>query len=203
MFTGKLYETYRRPDAFLRGLRLAADQLGPDRSRLRFVYYGRSGEFLRAQADRFGGADLVDDRGFVDPTAVPVLTAGATALLLLTNDAGDSGVPGGKFFEYLAAHRPILAVPGRDRYVASVFDRTGAGRLADDEQQVAGVLLEWFGKWRETGGLPFEGRAAAIDELSAGASARRLAEVLDGAVATAGAGAHPGGSSATSPVRRA
>jgi len=84
------------------------------------------------------------DRGFVDPPAVPAVSAGAGALLLLTNDAGDSGVPGGKFFEYLAAHRPILAVPGRDTYVASVLSRTGAGRLADDDGQVADALVGWY-----------------------------------------------------------
>ena len=68
VFTGKLYETYRRPDAFLRGLREAVDRIGPEhRSRLRFVYYGRSGDFLRGLAEDLGCAELVDDRGFVDP----------------------------------------------------------------------------------------------------------------------------------------
>jgi hypothetical protein len=182
VFTGKLYENYRRPDAFLRGLRLAADRLGPEeRHRLRFVYYGRSGAFLRNLAERYGCTELVDDRGFVDPGDVPVITAGAGALLLLTNDAGDSGVPGGKFFEYLAAHRPVLAVPGGDRYVASVLSRTGAGIVADDEQQVAAILLDWFRAWRTTGTVPFTGEISAIEEFSAGRSAARLAELLAGA----------------------
>lgn len=182
VFTGKLYENYRRPDTFLRGLRLAADRVGADEHRrLRFVYYGRSGEFLRGLAERYGCADLVEDRGFVDPASVPVITAGAGALLLLTNDAGDSGVPGGKFFEYLAAHRPVLAVPGGDQYVASVLSRTGAGVVADGEHQVADVLVDWFTTWSATGALPFAGDGSAIDEFSAATSARRLAELLDGA----------------------
>ena len=186
VFTGRLYESYRRPDVFLRGLRLAAERLAPEqRDRLRFVYYGRSGDFLRRLAAEAGCADLVEDRGFVDPTSVPALTAGAGALLLLTNEAGDSGVPGGKFFEYLAAHRPVLAVPGRDRYVASVLSRTGAGRLADDEQQVAGALLDWFSRWSAAGALSFEGDVGAIDAFSAAGSARRLAGLLDGALVAA------------------
>lgn len=182
VFTGKLYEHYRRPDTFLRGLRLAADRLGPDDSRrLRFVYYGRSGEFLRGLTERYNCAELVEDRGFVDPAAVPAITAGAGALLLLTNDAGDSGVPGGKFFEYLAAHRPVLAVPGGDQYVSSVLSRTGAGVVADDEEQVAEALLDWFRTWRGDGALAFPGDTSAIKEFSAATSARRLAELLDGA----------------------
>lgn len=181
VFTGKLYESYRRPDVFLRGLRLAADRLGAENARrLRFVYYGRSGGFLRGLAERYGCADLVEDRGFVDPGAVPVITASAGALLLLTNDAGDSGVPGGKFFEYLAAHRPVLAVPGGDQYVASVLSRTGAGVIADEEQQVAGVVVDWFTTWSSTGTLPFAGDVSAIAEFSAATSARRLAGLLAG-----------------------
>jgi len=182
VFTGKLYENYRRPDVFLRGLRLAADQLGPESSRsLRFAYYGRSGDFLRGLAERYGCGDMVEDRGFVDPAAVPMITAGAGALLLLTNDAGDSGVPGGKFFEYLAAHRPVLAVPGGDRYVASVLSRTGAGIVADGEEHVADILVDWLRAWHTTGTLPFAGDASAIDDFSAGRSAARLAELLAGA----------------------
>lgn len=182
VFTGKLYESYRRPDVFLRGLRLAAERLGAEHSRrLRFVYYGRSGGFLRGLAERYGCVDLVEDRGFVDPGAVPVITAGAGALLLLTNDAGDSGVPGGKFFEYLAAHRPVLAVPGGDQYVASVLSRTGAGVIAEDERQVAGVVVDWFRTWSSTGALPFAGDVSVIAEFSAATSARRLAELLAGA----------------------
>lgn len=181
VFTGKLYETYRRPDVFLRGLRMAAERLGPDgAARLRFVYYGRSGAFLQTLAAGAGCAGLVEDRGFVDPTAVPALSAGAGALLLLTNDAGDSGVPGGKFFEYLAAHRPVLAVPGGDRYVGSVLSRTGAGRVADDERQVAEVLVDWFTTWRATGSLHFDGDVSAIEEFSAARSAARLADLLTG-----------------------
>lgn len=182
VFTGKLYETYRRPDTFLRGLRTAAERLGPeDAARLRFVYYGRSGDFLRGLADRYGCAGLVEDRGFVDPAAVPAITAGAGALLLLTNEAGDSGVPGGKFFEYLAARRPIVAVPGGDQYVASVLSRTGGGRIAENDERVADVLVDWFHAWRPNGSLPFSGDENAIDEFSAASSAARLASLLAGA----------------------
>lgn len=182
VFTGKLYETYRRPDVFLRGLRLAAERLeAKDRERLRFVYYGRSGKFLRGLAVDLGCSDLVEDRGFLDPAAIPSRSSSASALLLLTNDVGDSGVPGGKFFEYLGAHRPVLAVPGKDQYVASVLSRTNAGQGADDEHQVADILVRWFSVWRRNGALPFEGDLEEIEKFSARASAGRLAALLSAA----------------------
>jgi hypothetical protein len=177
VYAGQLYATYRRPDLFLRGLRLAADRSGSDDIRL--VYYGRDGEALRAIAEREGCAGLLDDRGFVSPTDMPVRLASASALLLLTNDVGASGVPGGKFYEYLAAHRPLLAVPDTDQFVVSVLDETQAGTGASDQERVANLLLGWRDELRSTGSIAFSGRADAIDRYSDTSTVERLAQLLD------------------------
>lgn len=183
LYAGKLYEQYRRPDVFLRGLRLAADFLSTeDRSRLRFVYYGRSRAFLGGLVKRYRCEHLVVDGGFVDPSTTPSLMASATALLLLTNEAGASGVPGGKFFEYLAAHRPILATPGGDSYVSAVLSETGAGSVASDAQQVSDLIVRWFLRWRINRELAYEGDPNAIGTFSARRSAQALANLLDEAV---------------------
>ncbi len=179
VFAGRLYTEYRRPDVFLRGLHAlaATDHLGPEVIQL--VYYGREGGELLEIARREGCAHLVRDAGFVRPTEMPSRLASASALLLLTNDAGASGVPGGKFYEYLAAHRPILAVPGADRFVVSTLQHTGAGVAADDPQDVAAVLRAWLHEWQQAGHLPFTGDAAAIERFSDAASVERLAHLLD------------------------
>jgi glycosyltransferase involved in cell wall biosynthesis len=179
VFAGRLYAEYRRPDLFLRGLHAlaTADHLGPEAIQL--VYYGRDGGDLLEIARREGCAHLVRDGGFVRPTEVPRRLASASALLLLTNDAGASGVPGGKFFEYLAAHRPILAVPGSDRFVVSTLQSTGAGVVANDPQEVAAVVRAWLHERQQGEHLPFTGDAAAIERFSDAASVERLAPLLD------------------------
>ena len=87
----------------------------------------------------------MDDRGFVAPDRMPELIASASGLLLLTNEVGASGVPGGKFYEYLAAHRPILAVPDVDSFVREVLSRTGAGEAASNAEE--------FFSWKDSSGF--------------------------------------------------
>ncbi len=184
VFAGKIYENYRRPDMFLRGLRRVADRCGAARRRqLRFSYYGRDGALLMRLARDAGVADLVFDYGFMSPADMPQILAGAGALLLLTNDVGASGVPGGKFFEFLAAHRPVLAVPGKDRFVGRVLGETGAGVMADDETAVATTITQWFDEWTAGGGPLFRGDDNSVEEYSASSAARKLATVLDAVAA--------------------
>lgn len=179
VYAGKLYEEHQRLDVFLRALRLVADGLAPEeRRRLRFVYYGRSGSFLREMARRHGCGELVEDRGFVEPDSVPHRIASASVLLLLTIERG-GGVPGGKLYEYLGAHRPILAVPGGGRHVRSVLSETNAGAAAEEHQQVAEELRNWFSRWRVDRKLAFEGDAGRIESFSARESARVLAALLN------------------------
>lgn len=179
VYAGKLYEDHQRLDIFLRGLMTAAESLGPDaRNQLRFVYYGRSGSLLMQQSARYGCVDMVEDRGFVPPASIPVKMASAAVLLLLTIERGIAGVPGGKLYEYLAAHRPILAVPGGD-HVTGVLSDTGAGVVAQDDREVADHIVAWFSRWRAAGGVDFRGHADEINSHSARGSARRLAELLE------------------------
>jgi glycosyltransferase involved in cell wall biosynthesis len=177
VYAGQLYAAYRRPDLFLRGLRRASEHLGTDQIRL--IYYGRDGAALREIAKREGCAELVDDRGFVPPAEMPTRLASASALLLLTNEVGATGVPGGKFYEYLAAHRPLLAVPASDRFVTQVLDDTQAGVGTADEEQVARQLVQWHEQLLATGSIPFAGRVDVIDRYSDAGTVERLAQLLD------------------------
>ncbi len=161
------------------GLAIAAAGLPDDVVRL--VYYGRDGaELLDIAADE-GCAHLVEDRGFVSPDAMARRLTSASALLLLTNEAGASGVPGTKLYEYLAAHRPILAVPDVDRFVQVVLERTGAGVAAGGADEVASVILQWVAEWRVSGQVAFCGDPHAIEEYSDAGTVQRLAQLLDGA----------------------
>lgn len=179
VYTGKLYEHHQRLDIFLRGLRLAAETLpGENGGRPHFVYYGRSGDLLRQHAMQLRCEHLVEVRGFVPPPEVPEKMASASVLLLLTIDRGSTGVPGGKLYDYLAAHRPILAVPGGG-HVAEVLGETGAGVVACDYRQVADQIGLWLSQWRTSGQVNFQGDTHRIDGHAATESARRLAELLE------------------------
>jgi glycosyltransferase involved in cell wall biosynthesis len=177
---GKMYEGYRTLRCALDGFRVVRESQ-PD-APLRLLYYGRSGDVVKREAMDAGVTEMVECRGFVVPETMRTILAAADALLLPTNTAGHSGMPGGKLYEYLAAMRPILAVPGEDEFVAGVLNDTEAGPTARDPEQVARLLLRWLDEWSTHGTVTYHGRPDVIGRFSITESARQLATLLDSAV---------------------
>jgi hypothetical protein len=72
-------------------------------------------------------------------------------LMLLINQSGNAkGILTGKFFEYLAAKRPILAVGPTDGDAAVVLNETGAGVMVDfaDEQATKTAILNYYNLYK-------------------------------------------------------
>ena len=72
-------------------------------------------------------------------------------LLLLINNSGNAkGILTGKFYEYLAAKRPILGVGPTDGDAAEVLQDTGGGVMVDFEDEIATkkCLLEYYSHYR-------------------------------------------------------
>lgn len=68
-------------------------------------------------------------------------------LLLVVNDTPNAkGILTGKFFEYLAAERPILCIGPKDGDVADVLSKTGNGLVCDRDNltEVKEVLLKLY-----------------------------------------------------------
>lgn len=84
-----------------------------------------------------------------------------------------------KLFEYLAAGKPILAVPGDGDWVEQVLTTTGAGVSASSVEAVEGKLMEWYSAWRAGGQVPYTGNREEILKFSHRSQARRMAAVLD------------------------
>lgn len=181
LLTGALYQGLRDPDPLLAGLSRVPD-LAPGAIELR--YLGHDGDGLLARAEAHGVRAHVHDDGFVEPPEYRARARASDALVLLTSTAGHRDWPGGKFYEYLGAGRPILAVPGGDEYVADVLRRSGAGVVGHDADEIADVLHGWLIARRD-GALPYGGDATEIATHQMTRRARALADVLDRTKATA------------------
>ncbi len=73
-------------------------------------------------------------------------------LLLLINNSGNAkGILTGKFYEYLAAQRPILAIGPTDGDAAQVLSETGAGKMVgfEDNQATKQAILEYYNRYKE------------------------------------------------------
>jgi hypothetical protein len=72
-------------------------------------------------------------------------------LMLLINNSGNAkGILTGKFYEYLAAKRPILAIGPTDGDAAKVLTETGAGAMADfsDKKATKQAILEYYNRYK-------------------------------------------------------
>lgn len=100
-------------------------------------------------------------------------------LMLLINQSGNAkGILTGKFFEYLAAKRPILAVGPTDGDAAVVLAETQAGTMVDfsDEKATKDAILEFYNRYK-TNTLKIESQS--IERFSRRSLTGELAKLLD------------------------
>ena len=99
-------------------------------------------------------------------------------LLLINNTANAKGILTGKFFEYLSAGRPILAVGPVDGEVAKVLEDTQAGMIVDfeDEENTRKAVLDYYNSYKQ-GNLKVA--AKSIDKFSRKSLTGELAEIIN------------------------
>jgi len=100
-------------------------------------------------------------------------------LLLLINNSGNAkGILTGKFYEYLAAHRPILAVGPTDGDASKVLSATGAGKIVDfdDERSTKEAVLEYYKLYKSA---ELKLKASSVEQYSRRSLTGELAVLLN------------------------
>jgi glycosyltransferase involved in cell wall biosynthesis len=96
-------------------------------------------------------------------------------LLLINNSENAKGILTGKFYEYLAAKRPILGVGPTDGDAAEVLHETGGGVMVDftDEQAMKQSILDYYTRYKsntlnvQTGSVEKYSRRSLTKEMVA------------------------------------
>lgn len=111
LFTGSMYGTIR-PDFFLKGLKKWVESRDSSvREETQFLIYGWRNERAETIAKELGIDDIVKTNGYIPQQEIIHNQKGAHLLLLVIGfDERSRGVITSKFFEYVAAGRPIIAV---------------------------------------------------------------------------------------------
>ena len=112
---------------------------------------------------------------------VPAIQKHATVLLHLSHP-NEKGIMTGKIFEYLAARRPILSVPGDNDCVDKLLDESKAGCSRGTVEQIALQIKEWYNEWKQTGNVKYYGIDSEIEKYSYPEMAKQVAEILNRAV---------------------
>lgn len=82
--------------------------------------------------------------------AIKAQKSAQVLMLLINNTENASAILTGKFFEYLAANRPIIAVGPTDGDVAKVLSETNAGNMVDfyDEKEAKATILSYYERYK-------------------------------------------------------
>jgi len=125
-YTGTISEAYE-VDGFLKAISGLEEKL---KSQLLFRFVGKVPPSVE-QKFRWTGLEL-ELVGYVDhPKSIEYLLRSDLLLLVIPKVKNNKGILTGKFFEYLAAQKPILAIGPIDGDLAKIIQETESGKLFD------------------------------------------------------------------------
>jgi glycosyltransferase involved in cell wall biosynthesis len=175
-YTGTVSPYYR-----LEGFVSALEELPPgirDNVFIRFV-----GNISQNIAELFESAGLMSQleyTGYVSHSQSIAYLFKSTALLLLIPDVRENkGILTGKFFEYLAAGRPIFGLGPTDGDVAGILEETGAGTMIeyDNVALLKDKIIRLFEDYKK--GIVYN-PSEAIEKYSRRKLAGKLIKLIEG-----------------------
>ncbi len=170
-YTGTISMNYRI-DQFIEAVSLLPDGV-KEQLKIRFV--GNVPDEIINLFNRKNLGSMVEVLGYIPHQQAISQMAGASILLLAIPDSPDNkGIVTGKFFEYLAAQRPILAIGPLGGDVDIMVQKCKAGKLFsyDETEKMRQFILEIFEQeqkgvtWSKTTGTEKYTRRNLTRELS-------------------------------------
>lgn len=149
------------------------------RSDLKIQLIGKTDFSVLEEIDKNGLSSNLEKTEYLSHNeAIAKQQTSQILLLLINNSANAKGILTGKFFEYLAAGRPILAVGPADGEVANVLEETQAGVIVgfEDEEKTSIVVLEYYSQYKN-GELSVSTKS--IEKFSRRELTKQLSEVLN------------------------
>ena len=109
--------------------------------------------------------------------AVGLLKKSQVLLLLINDTPNAKGILTGKFFEYMNAGRPILAIGPKDGEADHILQETGTGQLIDfkDRDELKKIILDYYHKYQQE---QLEVRSQNIHKYSRKSLTGRMTELF-------------------------
>ena len=182
LYAGNLEEGPQDPGPVLQAVYLCLERGLIPRNELELVFLGTRPESLKKALAKVPNQLPIRMLPRLPHRAALALQTQASVLLLIANTF-DQGVMTGKIFDYLAAGRPILAVPDDRDTTAALLRATGAGVVITDIESIALQLSEWFARWRVDRSFKLARNESLIRTYSRCAQTGDLAQLLTQLVA--------------------
>jgi glycosyltransferase involved in cell wall biosynthesis len=178
LHAGTLVTTSQDPRPFFRALESCIGRGQIPRSDVEILFLGTRPESLQRLLSGFSNTLPVRVLPRLPHRAALALQTQASALLLLA-DRNREGVMTGKVFDYLAAGRPILAVPDDLHTTSALLKATGAGVALSDVEAIARSLTEWYVRWRSDRFFNLDRNELEIARYSRAIQTGELARIFD------------------------
>jgi hypothetical protein len=178
VYAGTLVLGRQDPRPVFRAIELCFQRGQIPRNELEVVFLGTKPDSVQQVLAGFSENLPVRVLPRVSHRAALAIQTQASVLLLLAH-AAEQGIMTGKIFDYLAAGRPILAVPDDRHTTARVLNSTRAGLALTDAESIARQLTEWYTLWRTNPDFNLDRNRTAINQYSRSVQAGELAGLLD------------------------
>lgn len=144
-------------------------------------FYGPAKEEIQRLLNGFRCRDFVQWFPRVEHNEMIQLQRRCAILLLLKSNE-PLGTIASKVFDYLAARRPILNMPGDNDVVDSLLAETQAGISLKKPAEIVEVLEKWHYEWKTTGTVQCRSIPEVVARYSREQQAGRLADILDSVI---------------------
>jgi len=178
-YTGGWSRGRREPRLFLSALRSLLDQRITGRAQVRVRFYGPPEDWIQEQIEQAGLASVVTQLGVVPQPEAFVRQRESQVLLIPKSEDGLEGMISSKFYEYVAARRPILAIGGHPDVVNEKLMETGAGVSCETVAGAVAALGSFYEEYQQTGIVACNSRMEVVLRYSHREMARQFAALLD------------------------
>jgi hypothetical protein len=137
----------RNPQVLWKVLRKIVQENEKFKAQLEIKLVGKIDFFVKEQIEQFGLSQFVNKIEYLPHDKVIEEQQRSKLLLLLVNNTKNAkGILTGKFFEYMSANVPVLAIGPKDGDLAEIIKTTNTGLISgfDDEQTLEKNILNYF-----------------------------------------------------------
>lgn len=137
----------RNPDVLWKVLKDLVETNDEFKKQLEIKLVGKIDIYVKDQIDNYGLSKFVRKIDYLPHNEVILEQQRSKVLLLLVNNTKNAkGILTGKFFEYMAANCPVLAIGPTNGDLAHIVNETGVGLISDfkDEAGLKQNILSFF-----------------------------------------------------------
>jgi glycosyltransferase involved in cell wall biosynthesis len=166
----------RNPDVLWKVLGEMVKENAEFEKQLEIKLVGKIDIFVKEELERYGLDKYVRKIDYLPHNEVIAEQQRSRVLLLLVNNTKNAkGILTGKFFEYMAAGSPVLAIGPTDGDLAGIMKETGVGLISDfnDKERLKKNILALFE------GHSVQRNEGAVKKYSRRSLTRDLAELLN------------------------